>query len=73
MPHSKHFEGHVTYHTIALYFVEVSLITKLKWERNIVWSKIAIRTMLLTRFFYFYVELTYINSPFFDFLPGSIF
>ena len=59
MPHSKHLKGHVTYYTIALYFVEFSLITKSKWERNIVRSKIAIQTMLLTyltNLFYFYVE-----------------
>ena len=31
-------------------FVEFILITKSKWERNIVCSKITIQTMLLTRF-----------------------
>ena len=41
MPYSTHLKGHVTYYTIALYFVEFSLITKSKWERNIVRSKIA--------------------------------
>ena len=51
MPHCKHLKGHATYYTIALYFVEFSLITKSKWERNIVRSKIAIQTTLLTRFF----------------------
>ena len=42
MPQSKHLKGLVTYYTIAMYFVEFSLITKSKWERNIVRSKIAI-------------------------------
>ena len=53
MPHSKHLKGHVTYYTIALYFVEFILITKSKWERIIVRSKI---TMLLIRLFYFDLE-----------------
>ena len=58
MPHSKYLKGHVTYYSIALlYFVEKS-----KRERNIVRSKIAIQTMLLTRFFNFYAEKIYINS-----------
>ena len=73
MPHSKLLKGHVTYYTIALYFVEFILITKSKWERNIVRSKITVKTMLLIRFFYFYLEYMYTNSPFFNFSPGSIF
>ena len=35
MPHSEQLKGHVTYDTIALYFVESSLITKSIWERSI--------------------------------------
>ena len=46
---------------------------KAKWERNIVRSKITVKTMLLIRFFYFYLEYMYTNSPFFNFSPGSIF
>ena len=46
---------------------------KAKWERNIVRFKITVKTMLLIRFFYFYLEYMYTNSPFFNFSPGSIF
>ena len=38
MPHSKHLKGHVTYYTIALYFVEFSLITKSKLESEDIWD-----------------------------------